>query len=175
MRVGETFLVEASVQNCGDASGERSLTNFVVNACVKLESYPRREDAAQPLDGQNGIAGFPPGLWTRWFARERTFYPALCWQQRYLLTVESEPERGGIRLLMVLSDDRLNATGRRLLPSLISEDQWDDPAPYGDPWPGDREHRRRHVGRIRMKPRDEPIRAARGERKSVRDVEVISD
>jgi len=168
MRKGEGILVEASILNVGDATGLEAMTNFVVPACMFLRA--QRDSDVEPLTAQNGTAGLPPDWRAVFLARERPMYPGMWWQQRFVLSLESDPGVERVRFLMELSDDRLNARGRRLLPSFVRPP--DEPAgtPVGESWPGPTRGARR-LRRIRAQP-DGRVQCAEGVRRDVRDVEI---
>jgi hypothetical protein len=169
IRVGETILVEASVHNIGDATGERALTNFVVPDCFSLHSYDK-PNPDPVLTSGNGIAGLKPKEEVRFIARERSFYVDMWWMHLYSLTLDRAPNSTGVRILMELSEDRLNARGERLLRSLVSP-SLPPASPYGTPWTNARV--RRVLRRITVGNGAE-VRCRAGTRQTVRDLRIES-
>jgi hypothetical protein len=166
IEVGQTILVEASVQNVGDAPGQHTLTNFVVPSCFALADYPAASQRV--LESSNDTAGLPQDRSVRFIAGERPFNISMWWMQRFALTLERDPGSDGARLLMALDEGRLNGRGRRLLPSLVAPHN-PPGAPYGTPWPPPGQPRALAI--IEAAPRD-TVYCTRGSRQSVRDLFV---
>jgi hypothetical protein len=166
IRIGETILVECSIHNIGDASGERALANFVVPDCFSLSSYggTREQTVGQP--STNLVAGLAPNYGVRYLAPERPLYVDMWWQLKYSLTLGTAPNSPGVRLLIELSDDRLNGRGHRWLPSLGSS-QSVPASSFGTRWKPDRAWRRPRW--IKVGNGDE-VRCRVGTREAVRDL-----
>jgi hypothetical protein len=54
---GQSFLVDAAIQNAGDKAGSDTLINFVVPDCFELRQ--RRKPEEEPLVAANDTAGLP--------------------------------------------------------------------------------------------------------------------
>jgi hypothetical protein len=169
--VGDTILVEASIQNIGDAAAARALANFVVPDCFSLMMYPD-PSRAQMRTSHNSIAGIGPDYGVNFVAPERELHVGMWWQLRFSLTLERAPNSSGVRLLMEIGDERLNANGWRWFWSLMPADKQEG-APHGTPWPPPR-HRRR-LGFLRVGARDgNRIYCTPGLRRSTRDLVVTA-
>jgi hypothetical protein len=133
IRPGATIVVEASIQNVGDATAERALVNFVVPECFALERVDGTSSAA--MTSANPTAGHAPAFRVHFIGIKTLLYPTMWLQLRFTLTLKHVPHnQPGARLLLELSDDRLNGRGSRWFPSL--------PAPVDlptysilEPWP----------------------------------------
>jgi len=117
VRPGDTIVVEASIQNVGDATAERALVNFVVPDCFTLERVG--DTPSGVLTSANRTAGHPPVFGVHFIAIKTSLYPAMWLQLRFSLKLRHVPHsQPGARLLLEVSDDRLNGRGSRWFPSL---------------------------------------------------------
>lgn len=117
IRPGATIVVEASIQNVGDATAERALVNFVVPECFALERVDGASSAARTA--ANATAGHEPEFRVRFIDIKTSLYPTMWLQLKFTLTLRRVPHnQPGARLLLELSDDRLNGRGSRWFPSL---------------------------------------------------------
>jgi hypothetical protein len=119
-------IVEASVLNVGDATATVAESNFYVPGALGLERWRGDEDDSPNPDAEPYPIRFLP----------KTFAvaPGNWFQQRFRLSVPDDPGQP-FRLTFVVSEGRLNATGRRLLPSRGLTDGDVAPTLPETPWP----------------------------------------
>jgi len=132
IRSGQSLIVEVSIRNVGNATGARSITNFVVPAVLDLGRV--RQGGGGGVRVQNKIAGLPPNFGANYLHDGTDWYPNLWWQQRFRVTLtpgERVPPK--MRLLMEVSDDRLSPRGRPR--RAFGWSQGEPDAGAGEPWP----------------------------------------
>lgn len=163
---GEEFLVLVAIQNLGDATGETTLTNFVAPDVFEL----RRSDDPQqdPLTSRNEAVGFTPDKRVVFFAAERRWYPTMWWMHIFRLKLKRDPSSERLRLMLEVSDDRLNATGSRWCPSYTFSEN-SSPPDLSSEWPGSK--LRRMLRWIEAKPRKH-VRCSLGVRQDVRELSI---
>jgi hypothetical protein len=160
---GCLVLVEASVKNVGDAAAEHAMTNFVAPTSVGLAKVSGEGPA--PTATQVG------GEQVQFVVARCELQPGNWQLQRFELTLPDASM--GVRLRLTVSDQRLNASGSRWLPSRLVGDDTADKTAYGDPWPPPRPTIWRQWARVRTSPHGQ-VWCTRGERADVRDVRVTA-
>jgi hypothetical protein len=157
--------VEVTVLNVGDASTTGAQSQFVALEIIDMQ-------------GPDGLGILLPdperGMGTRSTKKAFDLAPGAWALQGFLLTVPDDPGRV-FRLTFVMSDGRLNVTGRRLLPSSrLTREQ----VPITDPetpWPPPGEAMRwwdlSAWGRAQAQPSNRLL-CRRGVRADVRDMRV---
>jgi hypothetical protein len=151
---GSTLLIEASVRNVGDASAQRALTNFVApTSAGDLKRVPT-------IVGGASIA---------FLVQEFQLPPSEWFLQRFVLELPDHEAR--LRLTFKLTDNRLNSSGRRWLPSRLAGVDEPD-SEWGERWPPPRPQIRQQWSRIRALPKDRPW-CVKGERQDIRDLLVV--
>ncbi len=168
---GSDVVVEVSVLNVGDAATGRAQTNFVVPGCIVLTGLAR--DPRPARWSHNRVAGLASGFGVHFIAAVFDLPPADWHLQRFRLGLPKEDV--SVRLLFELSDGRLNATGRRYLPSRLVGGELPDAA-VGTRWPPDdapsRWWHRGSWSRVRAEPPGRLL-CLRGQRADVRDLHVV--
>lgn len=168
---GSEVVVEASVLNVGDATTARAQTNFVVPGSIMLTSLAR--DPRPARWSHNRVAGQAPGYGVYFVAAAFDLPPADWYLQRFRLRLPDND--ADVRLLFELSDGRLNATGRRYVPSRSVGGELPD-APFGTPWPTpdapSHWWRRGSWHQVSAEPPGRLL-CRRGQRADVRDLRVV--
>jgi hypothetical protein len=167
---GSTIVVEASVLNVGDATATAAQSNFVVPESIELTSLTADRPARFSHSRTSGQA---PGHGV-YFVAAKFVLPPGDWQlQRFQLRIPDDPGVD-LRLLFLLSEGRFNVTGRRYLPSRLTDGDM-PAAPFGTAWPPDGESirwwHRAAWRRARAQPEGRLL-CRRGVRADVRDLRV---
>jgi hypothetical protein len=158
---GATVLVEASVQNVGDGGTAGAQSNFTVPDAIDCRSAPT---SAQPRKAVK-VAGAPVAFIPAVFAVPPGDYHL----QRFRLRVPNS--EGCYRLTFTVTDARLNASGRRFLPSRLVGGDLPPSWSCADPWPPKLPKPFSRWSRVRAEPRGR-IAHMRGVRADVRDLHV---
>jgi hypothetical protein len=154
-------LVEAAVQNVGDGGSAGAQSNFTLPNTVGCLSAPAWDEPRKAVK----VAGAPLAFIPAKFALPPGDYHL----QRFWLRVpDSEACH---RLTFTVSDARLNASGRRFLPSRLVGGDLPSSLSCTDSWPPELPKGRARWSRVRAEPRGR-IAYMRGVRADVRDLKV---
>ena len=170
---GQAILIEAAIQNVGDAPGVSTLTNFVVPELFLLRCVDSA--SVKSTVTLNYTAGLPPDYRIRYCAPGApTWTPGNWFAVRYELTPQPaalEKVRTKARVLFTVGDPGFNRSGGRWLPTLAAPTE-PLTAHAGVAWPPRPSSWRSHLRRVRAEP-FRRVLCVRGGREDVRDLVVV--
>jgi hypothetical protein len=173
VEAGTTIVVEASIKNVGDATALTTQTNFVVPECIAVRGLA--EGAKPARFSHNVTAGVRPGNGVHFIVATFDVAPGNWHLQRFELTLPDTAPTEVVRVLLDVSQERFNATGRRRLPVLLIDGDAAD-VPAGEQWPPAESRVRWWECEAWHRPRAQPVgrvRSTRANRADVRDLRIV--